>query len=123
MGDYRGLAEKFANKEVVILDGAVGTQLDGLGHVVLVDAPAEAAPQQGGVDFDVELVETGDLRGESASSPITSRNSCLKKALLGSRTSPLFHPESWSSYVPTMGRSHIAVRGMPDAPSGCFEHM
>ena len=30
MGDYRGLAEKFANKEVVILDGAVGTQLQTL---------------------------------------------------------------------------------------------
>jgi homocysteine S-methyltransferase len=27
MGDYEGLAAKFANKEVVILDGAVGTQL------------------------------------------------------------------------------------------------
>lgn len=32
MGDYRGLAAKFANREVVILDGAVGTQLQSL-HV------------------------------------------------------------------------------------------
>ncbi|MDX1574658.1 MAG: homocysteine S-methyltransferase family protein [Kiloniellales bacterium] len=31
MGDYRGLAERFANKEVVILDGAVGTQLQAMG--------------------------------------------------------------------------------------------
>ncbi len=32
MSEYRSLAEKFANKEVVILDGAVGTQLQSL-HV------------------------------------------------------------------------------------------
>lgn len=30
MGDYQGLADKFANKEVVILDGAVGTQLQSM---------------------------------------------------------------------------------------------
>ena len=30
MGDYQGLAAKFANKEVVILDGAVGTQLQSM---------------------------------------------------------------------------------------------
>ncbi len=32
MSEYRSLAEKLANKEVVILDGAVGTQLQSL-HV------------------------------------------------------------------------------------------
>ncbi len=32
MSEYRSLAEKFANKEVVILDGAVGTRLQSL-HV------------------------------------------------------------------------------------------